>query len=71
MDTNNIKVGSIIEIPIFTTDENDNLIESKKQVTINRISEHYVWYNYSGYQRVGINTLNNLISKNYYKLISI
>lgn len=61
-----LKVGSIIEMIEFCP-------ILKKQITvrqpINRVSEKYVWFKYSGYLRIGRETINKYPT--LYKIVQI
>lgn len=68
MKAQDLKKGSIVEIRLNLSIEQ---IDVPVQVTIDRVSKHFLWYKHSGYQRVGITTFQRCLDTNYYKIISL
>ena len=66
MKAQDLKVGSEIEIISNLSEEKMNV---PMIVKIDRVSNSYIWFKYSGFQRVGINTINKY--PGLYKIISI
>ena len=69
MKAQDLKVGSTLEIETFTTDENSKMVKSKTIVTIDRCSDTFVWFKYSGFCRIARVTIDK--SPTYYKIVSI
>lgn len=66
MEAKDLKIGSVIEIRVNFSPERMN---EKVQVTIDRVSDTYVWFKYNGFQRIGRNTIDKYPT--LYKIISI
>ena len=64
MKAKDLTVGSIIEIEVYKNDKSE-----KVQTSISRCTGHYVWFKYSGYERISRNTIDKFPT--LYKIISI
>jgi len=69
MKAQNLKVGSTVQIEIFTTDITGEMITKSIVVPITRCSETYVWFKYMGLQRVGRTTIDKFPT--LYKIVSL
>jgi hypothetical protein len=67
MTATDLKKGSIVEIKLFYSEVGEKGV----QVKIERVSNHYLWYKYTGTQRVGLSTFQRCLDTNYYKIISL
>ena len=65
MKAADLKVGSVIEIKVpFSPDKTEQV-----QVKVERCSDTYVWFPYTGYQRIGRTTIDKYPT--LFKIISI
>jgi len=67
MKATDLKKGSIVEIKLFYSEGGERGV----QVEIQKVSNHYLWYKYSGLQRTGLTTFQRCLDTNYYKIISL
>ena len=67
MKSTDLKVGSIVEIPVNLAERND--IPTKVKIT--RVSSNYLWFSHNMLQRMGINTFQKFVDCGYYKIISL
>lgn len=65
MKASELKKGSVIEIEVNFNPEKTE----KTKVTIDRVTDYYVWFKHSGFFRVGRNTIDRFPI--LYKIISI
>ena len=69
MTASDLKVGSTLEVEVFTTDENAKMVRTMELVTIERCSDVFVWFKHMGMQRIGRTTIDKYPS--LYKIISL
>ena len=68
MNAKDLKVGSIIEVPLnFTPD----LMSVPTRTKIRRCTEFYLWFGHNSLQRMGRNTFDEYVQYFGYKIISI
>jgi len=69
MKAQDLKIGSTIQIEIYTTDETGEMVTKNVIVPITRCSETYVWFKHMGLQRVGRTTIDKFPT--LYKIVSL
>jgi hypothetical protein len=65
MKAADLKKGSIVEIKLFYSEDGEKGVK----VEIEKVSKHFLWYKYSGVQRIGLTTFQRCLDTNYYKII--
>lgn len=68
MKASDLKVGSIIEIPVNI---NSNKMNVPVQVKIKRCTDFYLWFGHNSLQRMGRNTFDIHVKYFGYKIISL
>jgi hypothetical protein len=63
-----LKVGSVVEIPLNLSPEKINV---PTKVVIRRATEHYLWFAHNSLQRMGRNTFDDMVEHFGYKIISL
>jgi hypothetical protein len=69
MKAQDLIVGSTLQVEVHTTNENAELVTKQVIVSVQRCSDVYVWFKYSGLQRIGRTTIDKYPS--LYRIISL